>query len=179
MEEKLWHTRQHTKKQRHHFADKATFFFSSHVWMWELDRKEGWEYKNWCFQIVALEKTLKNPLDNKVVKPVNPNIEVSPEYSLEELMLKLSTLTTWWKSQLTGKDPDAGKDWRQEEKGTTEDEMVGWHHWINGHEFEQAQETLKDRENRRAIVHGVTKSGTWLSDRTQQVLWAEILAFVH
>ena len=154
-------------------------FFSSHVWMWELDHKEGWEYKNWCFQIVVLEKTLKNPLDNKEVKPGNPNIEVSPEYSLEELMLKLSTLITWWKSQLTGKDPDAGKDWRQEEKGTTEDEMVGWHHWINGHEFEQAQEILKDGENWRATVHGVTKSGTCLSDRTQQVLWAEILAFVH
>ena len=70
-------------------------------------------------------------------------------------------LTYWGK-----KTPDVGKDWRQEEKGMTEDEMVGWHHWLNGHEFEQTQEMLKDREARRAAVHGVAKSQTWLSNWT-------------
>ena len=114
---------------------KAMVFFSSHVWMWELDHKEGWKSKNWCFWIVVLEKTLKNPLDNKEVKPVNPNIEVSPEYLLEELVLKLNTLATWWKTQITGKDPDAGKDWRQEEKWVAE--MRWLDPWLSGHGFEQ------------------------------------------
>ena len=107
--------------------------------MWELDHKESWAPKKRCFWTMVLEKTLENPLD---CKRSNQSIlkEISPEYSLERLMLKLKLQyfghlmkKTW----LTGKDPDAGKDWRQEEKGTTEDEMVGWHHRLNGHEFEQ------------------------------------------
>ena len=133
--------RQHIKKQRHHFSDKSLFsqsygFYSSHVWMWELDHKEGWAPKNWLFWTVVLEKTLESPLDCKKTKPVNPKGN-QPEYSLEWLMLKL--MLQYFgppdvKSWLTGIDPDAWKDWRQE-KETTEDEMVGWHHRLNGHEF--------------------------------------------
>ena len=108
--------------------------------MWELDHKEGWVPKNWCFQTVVLEKTLESPLDSKEIKPVNPK-EIRTEYSLEGLILKpklqyFGHLMCW----LIGKDPDAGKDWRHEEKGTTEDEMVGWHHQLDEHEFEQAPE---------------------------------------
>ena len=94
--------------------------------------------KNWCFWTVVL-KTLESPLDCKEIKPVIPK-RISPEYSLEWLMLKLKLQYfghLMWRADI-GKDPDAGKDWRQEEKGPTEDEMVGWHHRLNGHQFEQA-----------------------------------------
>ena len=136
--------RKHIKKQRRYFANKGPSsqsygFSSSQVRMWELDYNESWVPKNWCFWTVVLEKTLESPLDCKEIKPVNPK-EISPECSLEGLMLKLK-LILWppdAENWLTGKDPDAGKDWSQEEKGTTKDEMVGWHHWLNGHEFEQA-----------------------------------------
>ena len=112
-------------------------FSSSHVWMWELDYKESWAPKNWCFWTVVLEKTLESPLDCTEIQPVHPK-EISPEYSLGGLMLKLKLqyFGQLGKNWLIGKDPDAGKDWRQEEKGMTEDEMVGLHHWLNGHEFE-------------------------------------------
>ena len=136
-------SRQHIKKQRYYFADKGPSsqsydFSSSHVWMWELDHREGWMQKNWCFWTVVLEKTLESSLDCKENKPSILK-EINTEYSLEKQMLKLklqyfSHLMSW----LTGKDLDAGKDWRQEDKGTTKDGMVGWHHWLNGHEFEQA-----------------------------------------
>ena len=104
--------------------------------MWELDYKESWALKNWCFWTVVLEKTLKSPLDSKEIPPVHPK-GISPEYSLKGLMLKLKLQYFGHLMQRTGwKDPDAGKGWRQEEKGMTEDEMVGWHHQLNGHEFE-------------------------------------------
>ena len=91
--------------------------------------------------------------------------EINPEYSLEGLMLNLILWPPDAKSQLIGKDPDAGKDWRQEEKGTTEDAMVEWHHWISGHEFEQMlREIVNDREAWHATVHGVTKSWMWLGN---------------
>ena len=104
--------------------------------MWELDYKESWEPKNWCFRTVVLEKTLEIPW---TARRSNQSIlkEISPECSLEGLMLKLKLQYFWppdMKNWLIGKDPDAGKDWRQEEKGMTEDEMVGWHHWLDGHE---------------------------------------------
>ena len=106
--------------------------------MWELDYKESWVPKNWCFWTVVLEKTLESPLDYKEIQPVN-SIEINSEYSLEGLVLNEASVL--WppdvKSQLIGEDPDAGKDWGQEEKGATEDEMVGWYHWLKGHEFEQ------------------------------------------
>ena len=105
--------------------------------MWELDHKEGWVPKNWCFWAVVLEKTLESPLDSKEIQPVNLKGN-QPWVFIGRTDAEASIL---WpsdvKSQLIGKDPDAGKDWRQEEKGTAEDEMLGWHHQLNGHEFEQ------------------------------------------
>ena len=107
--------------------------------MWKLDYKESGAPKNWCFWTVVLEKTLENPLDYKEIKPVNPKgnqlwIFIGrTDAEAETPILQPPDV----KSQLIREDPDAGKDWRQEEKGTTEDEMVGWHHLLNGHEFEQ------------------------------------------
>ena len=135
--------RQHIKKQRHHFVNKCPssqgFGFSSgHVWMGELDYKESWVHKNWCFWTVVLERTLESPLDCKEIQPVHPKgnqfwifirrTDVEAEIPI------LSPPDE--KNRLIVKDPGAGKDWRQEEKGTTEDEMIGWHHWLDGHEFE-------------------------------------------
>ena len=108
--------------------------------MWELDYKEGWALKNWCFWTVVLEKTFESPLDCKKIQPVYPKGNQSWVF-IGRIDAKAETSVFWppdVKSWLIWKDPDAGKDWRQEEKGTTEDEMVGWHHWLNGHEFEQA-----------------------------------------
>ena len=106
---------------------------------WRVDHKENWAPKNWCFWTVLLEKTLESPLEGKI-KPVNPK-EISPEYWLEGLMLKLKLQYfghLMWRADSLEKDPDAGKDRRQEVKGTTEDETVGRHHRLDGHEFEQA-----------------------------------------
>ena len=112
-------------------------FSSSHVRMWELEYKESWALKNWCFWTVVLEKTHESPLDYKEIKPVNPKgnqyWKFTGRTDAEALILWPPDLKNW----LIGKDPDAGKDWRQEEKGTTKDEMAGWHHRLNGHEFEQ------------------------------------------
>ena len=108
--------------------------------MWELDHKESWVLKNWCFWTVVLEKTLKSCLDCKKIKQLNPKGDqcwvfiVRADAGAEAPVLWPLDVKNW----LFGKDPVAGKDWRQEEKGMTEDEMVGWHHWINGYEFEQA-----------------------------------------
>ena len=132
--------RQHAKKQRHYFANKGPSsqgygFFSSHVWMWELDSKESWVQKNWCFWTMVLEKTLQSPLDCKEIQPVHPKGDQS--WVLEGL-LEAETPILWppdMKSWLIGKDPDAGKYWGQEEKGTAEDEIVGWHHRCNGYRF--------------------------------------------
>ena len=111
-------------------------FSSSHVWIWELDYKESWVLKNWCFWTVVLEKTLVSPLDCKELQPVHPKGNQSWIFTgrtdAETPILWLPDVKNW----LIGKDPDAGKDWRQEEKGTIEDEMIGWHHQLNGHEFE-------------------------------------------
>jgi len=106
--------------------------------MWHLNHNEGWMPKNSCLWTVVFEKTLESPLDSKEIKPVNPK-ENQPWIFIGKTDAEAPIL---WppdvKSQFIRKDPDAGKDWRQEEKGTTEDEMVGWRHWLNGHEFEQA-----------------------------------------
>ena len=113
-------------------------FSSSHVWMWELDHKEGCVLKNWCSQTVVLEKTLESPLDSKEIKPINPKGD-KPWIFIERTDAEAEAPILWppdVKTRLTGKDPDAGKDWGQEEKGATEDKVVGWHHWLNGHEFE-------------------------------------------
>ena len=112
-------------------------FSSGHVWMWELDYKESWVLKNWCFWTMALEKTLESPLDCKKIKPVNLKWNQSWIFIGRTDAEAPALWPCEVKSQLIGKDPDAGKDWWQEEKGITEDEMVGWHHRLNGHEFEQ------------------------------------------
>ena len=136
--------RQHIKKQRHYFANKGPSsqgcgFSSGHVWMWELNCEESWAPKNWCFWTVVLEKTLRVPW---TARRANQSIleDISPGCSLEGLMLKLKLQYFGHLMQrvgwLIGKDPDAGRGWGQEEKGMTEDEMAGWHHQLNGHEFE-------------------------------------------
>jgi len=107
--------------------------------MWELDHKEGWMPKNWCFRIVVLEQTLESPLDCREIKPVNPKGN-QPWIFIGRADAEAEVPILWLpdaKSWLTGKDPDTGKDWGQEEKRATEDEMVEWHHQLNGHEFEQ------------------------------------------
>ena len=112
-------------------------FSSGHVWMWELDYKESWAPKNWCFWTVLLEKTLESPLDCKEIPPVHPKGDESWVF-IGRTDVEAETPILWLpdaKSWLTGKDPDAGRDWRQEEKGTTENEMVGWHHRLKGHGF--------------------------------------------
>ena len=113
-------------------------FSSGHVWMWELDYKESWALKNWCFWTVVLEKTVESPLDSKEIKPVYPKGNQSRLF-IERSDAEAETPILWLpdaKNWLIGKDPDAGKDWTQEEKGMAEDEMVGWHHWLTGHESE-------------------------------------------
>ena len=115
------------------------FTYSSHAWMWELDCKESWALKKWCFWTVMLEKTLENPLDYKEIQPVHPKGNQSwifigrTDAEAEAPILWPPDAKNW----LIGKDPDAGKNRRWEEKGMTEDELSGWHHWLNGHEFEQ------------------------------------------
>ena len=136
---------QYTKKQRHYFANNCTSsqsygFSSSHVWMWELAYKESWALKNWYFWSVVLEKTLEGSLDCKEIQPVYPKGNQS-WISIIRTNVEAETPILWppnAKNWLIWKDLDAGKDWRWVEKGTTEDEMVGWHHWLDGHEFELA-----------------------------------------
>ena len=137
--------RQHIKKQRHYFANKGLSsqsydFSSSYVWMWELNYKEKWAPKNLYFYTVVLEKTFESPLDSKEIQPVHPKgdqswIFIGRTHTEEETPILWPPDAKNW---LIGKDPDAGKDWRQEVKGMTEEEMVGWHHQLYGHEFEQA-----------------------------------------
>ena len=113
-------------------------FSSSHVWMWELDCEESWALKNWCFWTVVLEKTLESPLDCKQIQPVHPKGDQSWVF-IGRTDAEAETPILWpahAKSWLNGKDPDAGRDWGQEEKGMTENEMAGWHHRLDGHEFE-------------------------------------------
>ena len=156
---KFW-LREYIKKQRHHFANKGSYgqsygFFSSHVQMSELDNKEGWAPKNWCFWIVLLEKTLKSPLDCKI-KPVSPK-------GNQSWIFIARTDAPEAKNWLIGKDRDARKAWRQ--KGT-EDEMVGWHHRLDGHEFEQAP-GVGNRQGSLVCCSPYGCSQTQLSDWTE------------
>ena len=124
--------------------------------------------KNWCFRIEVLEKTLESPLDFKEIKPVNPKWNQSWIF-IGRTDVEAEAPILWPPDvarRLIGKDPDSGKDWRQEEKGMIDNKMVGWHHWLNGHEFEQTLGDGKDREARCAAVHGVANSWTWLIDWT-------------
>ena len=145
LEEKLWPTQTAYEKAETLLypqspSSHSSSFVSSHVWMWELDQKESWAPKNWCFWTVVLENTLESPLDFKEIKPVNlkgnqPWIFIGrTDAEAETPILGLPDAKSW----RIGRDPDAGKDWGQEEKRMTEDEMVGWHHRFDGHEFEQA-----------------------------------------
>ena len=124
-------------------------FSSSHVQMWELNHKGCWMPNNWCFRIVVVEKTLESTLDSKEIKLANLKGNELCIFigrtDADAPILRPSDAKSW----LTGKDPDAEKDWRQKEKGVTEDEMVGWHHWLNGHEFEQP---LGDSEGQGSLA---------------------------
>ena len=130
------------KKQRHYFANKGSSsqgygFPSGHVWMWDLDCEESWALKNWCFWTVVLEKTLESPWNYKEIQPVHPKGDQSWVF-IGRTDAEAETPMLWpphAKSWLIRKDPDVGRDWGQEEKGTTEDEMAGWHHWLDGHEL--------------------------------------------
>ena len=155
-----------------HFANRVPYsqsygFSSSHVWMWELDHKEGWEPKNWCFLIVVLEKTLESPLDSK---KSNQSIlkEINPEYSLEGLILKLKLQYSGhliWRANLFEKTLMLGK---------IEGRRRGWQRrrWLDGitdsvdMSLSNSEEIVKDREDSHAAVHGVAKSWTRLSDWT-------------
>ena len=151
--------RQHIKKQRHYFANKgpssqSCSFSSSHVWIWKLDRKEGWALKNWGFWTMVLENSLQSPLDCKEIKSVNPKGNQSwtfigrTDAEAETPILWPPDAKTW----LIRKGPNSGKDWRQEEKGMTEDKMVGRHHQLKAHEFKQA---LGDGEGQRILHAGL------------------------
>ena len=136
-------TEQYTKKQRHYCSNKGLSnqscgFSSSNVRMWELDYKESWAPKNWCFWTVVLEKTLESPLDSKEIQPVHHKGNQSWIF-IGSTDVEAETPILWppdVKNLLIWKDPDAGKDWRWEEKGMTADQMVGWHHLLDGHEYE-------------------------------------------
>ena len=139
--------------------------------MWELDHKEGWTPKNWCFKTVVLEKTLECPLDCKEIQLCKPKGNQSwifiggTDTEAESLILRPPDA----KSRLIRKDPDAGKDWRQEEKGTTQDEMVGWHHRFNGREFEHAP---GDGEGQGSLAY-YSPQHCKESDTTEQLNWTE------
>ena len=146
-------------------------FSSGHVWMWELDYKESWALRNWYFWTVVLEKTLEGPLDCKEIQPVHPKGDQSwmfigrTDAEAETPILQPPHAKSW----LIGKDPDAGKDWGQEEKGMTEDEMVGWHHWLDGHGFWWTP-GVGDRQGDLACC------GSWGRkelDTTEWLNWAE------
>ena len=165
--------RHHIQEQRHHFAIKSPYrqsygFSSSHVWMWELDHKEGWAPNNWWFQIAVLEKTLESPLDNKEIKPVNPKGN-QPWIFTGTTDAEAEAPILWppgAKSWLTRKDPDAGKDWRQKEKRVTENEMV--RQIANSMDI-NLRKLRKTVEEPGTLSAGVTKSRVQFSD------WATLI----
>ena len=166
--------RQHIKKQRHHFAHKGLSsqnygFSCSYVWIWKLDHKESWVLKNWCFWIMLLNKTLESPLDCKDIQPVSPK---GNQYwiFIGRTHAEAETPILWpldAKNWLIWKDHDAGKDWSWEEKGTTEDEMVRWHHQLTGHEFEFTLAVGDGQGGLACCSPWVTKHQTRLSNRTE------------
>ena len=168
--------RQHIKKQRQYFANKGPSnqsygFSSSHVWMWELDHKEDWDQRIDAFNLWCWRRLLRVPWaarrsNHSVLK------EISPEYSLEGLMVRLKLQYFGHLMRRTDsleKDPDVGKDWRQEKKVTTEDEMVGWHHQLNRHESEQAL-GVSDGQGSPACC---SPWGHKQLDKTKQLNWTD------
>ena len=152
------------------FVYRCYGFPSSHVWMRELDHKASWALKNWCFWTVVLGKTLKRPLDCKEIKLVNPKGDQS---WIERTDAEVEAPILWppdVKSWLIWKDPDADKDWRWK-KGMTEDEMVGWHHQLDGMSLSELLELVRGREAWCAAVHGVAKNWTWLNDQTEYIIF--------
>ena len=172
--------RQHTKKQRQYFANKGPSsqsfcFFSSHIWMSELDYKESWVPKNRCFWIVVVEKTLESPLISREIQPVHPKGNQSWIF-IGGTDAEAETPIPWppdVKNWLVRKDPDAGKDWRQEEKAMTEDEMVGWYHRLNGHESEWTP-GVGDGQGGLACC---SPWGCKESDMTMWLNWARAIEF--
>ena len=168
---------QPVEKQRHYFANKGPSsqgygFSCVHVWMWELDCEEGWAPNNWCFWTVVLEKTLESPLDCKEIQPVHSEGDQPWDFfgrndaKDEAPVLRTPHAKSW----LIGKDPDAGRDWEQEEKGMTEDEMAGWHHWLDGRESEWTP-GVGDGQG------GLACCDSWgrkESDTTEQLNWTEL-----
>ena len=147
-------------------------FSSGHIWMWELDCEESWVLKNWCFWTVVLEKTFESSLDRKEIQPVHPKGDQSWVF-VGRTDVEVETPILWppdVKSWLIWKDPDAGKDWGQEEKGTTEDEMAGWHHRLDGHGFGWIP-GVGDGQG------GLACCGSWgrkESDTTERLKWTEL-----
>ena len=141
--------------------------------MWELDYKESWAPRNWCFWTVVLEKTLESPLDCKEIEPVHPKGDQSWVF-IGRTDVEAETPILWppdAKSWFLWKDPDAGKDWGQEEKGTTEDEMIGWHHRLNGHGFEWTPDVGD-------VQGGLVCCGSWGRkelDMTEWLNWIELV----
>ena len=167
--------------KRHYFANKSPpsqghGFSNGHVWMWELDYEESWAPKNLCFWTVVLEKTLESLLDCKETQPVHPNGDPSWLF-IGRTDVEAETLILWppdMKSWLIGKDAGAGKDWGQEEKGTTEDEMVGWHHRLDEQELGWTPR-VGDGEG------GLVCCGSWgrrESDTTEWLNWTELSYFL-
>ena len=153
-------------------SNQSYGFPSSHVWRWEVDCKESWVLKNWCFWTVVLEKTLESPLDCKEFQPVHPKEDQFWVF-IGGTDVEGETPILWphdVKSWLIWEDPDAGKYWGQAEKGTTEDEMVGWHHWLNGHEFEWTL-GVGDVQGDLACC---SPWGHKKSDMTEQLNWTEV-----
>ena len=175
------------KKQRHHFANRGPYsqsyvFSSSHVWMWELYHKEDWVLKNWCFWIVVLEKILESPFDCKKIKPVNTkgnqpwifigrnDVEAT---NLGHLMQRADSLE---KTPMLGKIE--GKRWEEDSR----DEMVGWHHWLNGHESAQTSRIVAGEMSLDCC--SPWKSQTWLSNWTNvkefwRVTWLKMKPSYH